>query len=387
MNTPIDISNVVLKTERLTLRPWRQSDLQDFFEYASVDGVGQMAGWIPHASLEESQMILDRFVNGKKTFALEYQGKVIGSLGIELYNENNFPELADKQCREIGYVLSKDYWGRGLMAEAVKEVIRYLFEEVNLDLILCAHFMRNHQSARVQEKCGFRHYAYGTYETRYGTVEDDETNIITREDWEKGKMMDISKFSWIREPKNCVIENDRIMITTLPHTDLWQRTYYHFRNDNAPVFQMETEDKYFSFIVRTSFEESHQRFDQCGIVMYLDSENWLKGSIEYENDEFQHLGSVVTNHGYSDWTTTEIPATVKSMWYRLSRREDDYCIECSEDGIRYKQMRIAHMHEGGGKISFGIYACSPEDSSFTAVFSEMKITECAWKAHDGQQPD
>ena len=126
MNTPIDISNVVLKTERLILRPFRQSDLEDFFEYASVDGVGQMAGWIPHKNREESQMILDSFVNHKKTFALEYQGKVIGSLGVELYNENNFPEFADKQCREIGYVLAKDYWGRGLMPEAVKEVIRYL---------------------------------------------------------------------------------------------------------------------------------------------------------------------------------------------------------------------------------------------------------------------
>ncbi len=183
MNTPIDISNVVLKTKRLILRPWRQSDLDDFFEYASVDGVGQMAGWVPHTSKEESQMILDRFVNGKKTFALEYQGKVIGSLGVEMYNEDNFPQLADKQCREIGYVLSKDYWGRGLMPEAVREVIRYLFEEVKLDVILCGHFLRNGQSARVQEKCGFRHYAYGTYETRYGTIEDDETNIITREDW------------------------------------------------------------------------------------------------------------------------------------------------------------------------------------------------------------
>lgn len=77
--------------------------------------------------------------------------------------------------------------------------------------------------------------------------------------------------------------------------------------------------------------------------MYLDSENWLKGSIEYENTEFQHLGSVVTNNGYSDWATTEIPASVKSIWYRLSRREDDYCIECSEDGIRFKQMRVCHI--------------------------------------------
>ncbi len=199
--------------------------------------------------------------------------------------------------------------------------------------------------------------------------------------------MDFSKFQWTREPENYRISDDRIEITTKPHTDLWQRTYYHFRNDDAPVFQMETEEKYFSFIVKTSFEESHHRFDQCGIVMYLDSENWLKASIEYENDEYQHLGSVVTNNGYSDWATTEIGASVKSMWYRFSRREDDYCVECSSDGKKFSQMRICHMFYGGGKIRFGIYACSPEDSSFTAVFSDMRLTECQWKAHDGQQPD
>ena len=178
-----------------------------------------------------------------------------------------------------------------------------------------------------------------------------------------------------------------ILFITQPGTDLWQRTYYHFRNDNAPVLQIETEEKFFSFMVKTDFKESHHRFDQCGVVMYLDSENWLKGSIEYENDYFQHLGSVVTNNGYSDWATTEIDAEIKSMWYRLSRREDDYCIECSEDGIRFKQMRICHMWAGAGKIKFGIYACSPEDSSFKAVFTDMKLTECQWKAHDDQKPD
>lgn len=199
--------------------------------------------------------------------------------------------------------------------------------------------------------------------------------------------MDLSKFTWTREPADYKIENGRIEVVTKPHTDLWQRTYYHFRNDNAPVFQMETEETYFSFIVKTEFTESHHRFDQCGIVMYLDSENWLKGSIEYENEEYQHLGSVVTNMGYSDWATTVIDASVKSMWYRFSRREDDYCIECSEDGIHFQQMRICHMHQGNGKIRFGIYACSPEDSSFKAVFSDLRLTECRWKAHDGQQPD
>lgn len=199
--------------------------------------------------------------------------------------------------------------------------------------------------------------------------------------------MDLNRFHWKRDPKAYRINEDTIEIVTKPHTDLWQRTYYHFQNDNAPVLQMETEEKYFSFVVKTEFADSHTRFDQCGIVMYLDSENWLKGSIEYENDEFQHLGSVVTNHGFSDWATTEIDASVKSMWYRLSRREDDYCIECSKDGIVFQQMRVCHLLEGAGKIKFGIYACSPENSSFKAVFSNMEITQCQWKAHDGQQPD
>ena len=183
MNVDIDISNVTLKTERLTLRPWRQTDLEDFYEYASVDGVGQMAGWEPHKSRDESQVILNKFIEGKKTFALEYNGKVIGSLGIEKYNEERFPEFGDKKCREIGYVLSKDYWGQGLMPEAVNEVIRYLFEELYLDAIFCGHFLSNRQSARVQEKCGFHHYSFGQYKTRTGTVEEDEQNILTRKEW------------------------------------------------------------------------------------------------------------------------------------------------------------------------------------------------------------
>ncbi len=197
----------------------------------------------------------------------------------------------------------------------------------------------------------------------------------------------ISQMKWTREPKEYSIEQYLIEIITEPNTDLWQRTYYHFRNDNAPLLQFETEDKFFSFVVKTDFTDSHHRFDQCGIVLYLDSDNWLKASVEYVNDEFQHLGSVVTNHGYSDWATTEIPTDTKIMWYRLSRREDDYCIECSIDGKHFSQMRVCHLLEGGCKISLGIYACSPEDSSFKAVFSDMKVTECAWKAHDGQQPD
>ena len=155
---------------------------------------------------------------------------------------------------------------------------------------------------------------------------------------------------WIRQPKQVQISEDKVVILTERGTDLWARTYYGFQNDNAPVFQVETTDKYFSFIVKTEFE-STCRFDQCGVAMYLNSDNWFKASIEYENEKIQRLGSVVTNHGYSDWATTDISSDIKSMWYRFSRRDSDYCIECSEDGINFRQMRIFHMWEGAEKIT------------------------------------
>lgn len=186
MNIPIDITAVELHTPRLLLRPWRQEDLEDFYAYASVDGVGQMAGWPPHRNREESQKILNSFIKHKKTFALEYQGRVVGSLGVEEYEEADFPELAQLRCRELGFVLAKDCWGRGLMPEAVQEVIRWLFEEQKLDAILCAHFARNRQSARVQEKCGFRKYKDGIYQTKYETTEQDVQNILYRSQWKTG---------------------------------------------------------------------------------------------------------------------------------------------------------------------------------------------------------
>ena len=122
---------------------------------------------------------------------------------------------------------------------------------------------------------------------------------------------------WIRQPKQVQISEDKVVILTERGTDLWARTYYGFQNDNAPVFQVETTDKYFSFIVKTEFE-STCRFDQCGVAMYLNSDNWFKASIEYENKKIQRLGSIVTNHGYSDWATTDISSDIKSMWYIAS---------------------------------------------------------------------
>ncbi|MDE7290735.1 MAG: DUF1349 domain-containing protein [Treponemataceae bacterium] len=195
-----------------------------------------------------------------------------------------------------------------------------------------------------------------------------------------------NSMKWTRAPKKYEVTEEKVKIVTEPFTDLWQRTYYHFRNDNAPVLQMSTDEKYFSFVVKTEFD-TKVRYDQSGVVLYIDSENWLKASIEYENEQIQRLGSVVTNNGYSDWASVDVDASIKSMWFRLSRRENDFCIENSVDGKNFKQMRICHMFNVGDSVPFGIYACSAENSSFEVSFTDMEITECKWLPHDGQAPD
>ena len=199
---------------------------------------------------------------------------------------------------------------------------------------------------------------------------------------------------WLNPPANYNINETSIVLQTEPCTDFWQRSYYGFQSDNAPAYLFES-DKNFTFTVKADFTYK-KLFDQCGIVIYLDTENWFKASIEYENDEFSRLGSVVTNNGYSDWATTDI-SHVSTIWYRLSRRGPDFLVESSMDGIIFRQMRVFHLHSLGTttpemgvanpplpaskSVAFGVYACSPVDSSFNIEFSEVSFIPCIWKAH------
>ncbi len=183
MIAPVDVTNIRIETERLILRPWAESDLEDLYAYASVEGVGEMAGWVHHKSMDESRMILSSFIKHKKTLALELKenGRVIGSLGLEEPEPDPEPE---KLGREIGYVLSRDYWGRGLMPEAVSAVIDFCFRVLNYDYLTCGHFLRNDQSRRVVEKSGFRFFAESRYETRYDTIEISRNYILYNPDKE-----------------------------------------------------------------------------------------------------------------------------------------------------------------------------------------------------------
>ncbi|MDR1696177.1 MAG: DUF1349 domain-containing protein [Endomicrobium sp.] len=185
---------------------------------------------------------------------------------------------------------------------------------------------------------------------------------------------------WINPPEKFSLSGESVKITTNPKTDFWQKTYYGFKNDNAHAFVFETYEKYFSFWVKAKFEYK-KLFDQCGAVIYQNGNNWFKASAEYENEKTAKLGSVVTNNGFSDWASQDIGAGIKEIYYRLSRRYNDFLIEWSKDGKEFRQMRIFHLFQGCKKVNFGIYAASPSDSSFDAEFSEFRFTDCVWQEH------
>ena len=181
MNAEFKLNGKIIETERLVLRPFKWDDLDDFFRYASVEGVGEMAGWPHHENKDKSKEILTHFIEEDKTFALylKENGRVVGSLGVEFYGaEDKLTEFDGYKGREIGYVLAKDRWGKGLMAEAVTEVINYLFDEKDLDFLTCGYYDFNNQSRRVQEKCGFKPYRKLNMETCMGTVEPGVLNLL-----------------------------------------------------------------------------------------------------------------------------------------------------------------------------------------------------------------
>lgn len=174
---------MTLETERLLLRPFIEADAPDLYEYAKDPRVGPPAGWPPHRSLAESREIIATVFSAPNTFAVvdKPSGKVIGSAGFVGRHQTALPGPDD----EIGYALNPDFWGRGLMPEAVRELLRYGFEELGLRTIWCNHWQVNEKSRRVIEKCGFRYRFTG--KTWEELMEEERTvcyYALTREEWQ-----------------------------------------------------------------------------------------------------------------------------------------------------------------------------------------------------------
>lgn len=160
-----------LETERLILRPWKDEDAADLFELASNPNIGPAAGWNPHKSVEESLEIIHTVLGVEGTFAvcLKSDGRAIGSVGLMVGRQSNFDISEDEA--EIGYWIGEPFWGRGFIPEAVRELLRYGFNDLGLKRIWCGYFDGNEKSKRVQEKCGFKYHH--TNENIYWKITDD----------------------------------------------------------------------------------------------------------------------------------------------------------------------------------------------------------------------
>ena len=178
---------MILETERLILRRWSESDAGDLYEYAKDPDVGPIAGWQPHKDAEESLDVIKNVLSGKECYAvcLKPELRPIGAIELML---NGHTALASKddEC-ELGYWLGKPFWGRGIIPEAAREMLRHAFEDLGMSKVWCGYFEGNANSKRVQEKIGLRYQRTETdvYVPLMREKRTEHFTRITKEEWIK----------------------------------------------------------------------------------------------------------------------------------------------------------------------------------------------------------
>ena len=176
-------------TERLLLRPFKNTDAASLFDYASDERVGPIAGWPAHTSVENSQEIIKTVLSDSLTYAIclkESPEVVIGSIGIMLHTQEKRFLFMGKKDAEVGYWLGVPFWGQGIIPEAFTEIMRYAFEELKVEAIWCGYFDENEQSKKVQEKAGLR-YVRTEMDIEVPLLNLKRTehfSRITKEEWE-----------------------------------------------------------------------------------------------------------------------------------------------------------------------------------------------------------
>lgn len=171
-----------IESERLILRSFTEADTDDLFAYAADPEVGPRAGWKPHESREESRSIIRMFMAEDNVYAIEQKSdhRVIGSIGL---HKDKWRNLTD--VKMIGYVLAQDCWGKGYMSEAVRRLLQFGFEELNLRMMSISHYTFNDRSRRVIEQCGFVYEGTlrQTFQRYDGAVFDEAVYSIMRDEW------------------------------------------------------------------------------------------------------------------------------------------------------------------------------------------------------------
>ncbi|RIK73736.1 MAG: DUF1349 domain-containing protein [Planctomycetota bacterium] len=184
-----------------------------------------------------------------------------------------------------------------------------------------------------------------------------------------------SRARWHCEPRRwSVTPLERAMrIEPDAPTDFWRKTHYGFEADNGHFLGAEV-DGDFTLTALVTYRPVHQ-YDQAGLMVRLSPTCWLKTSVEYELDEPGRLGVVVTNNGYSDWSTQDVAPGGGRIWLRVRRQANDYFVESSWDGSTWQQLRMTHLEDAQSTaVMAGVYACSPKGAGFVAEFSGVTMT-------------
>ncbi len=173
----------MLKTKRLILRPWQETDAESLYEYAKDPDVGPAAGWPVHTGVENSRSIIRQVLSAPETYAVCLNGKAIGSVGLKLKGSTDMTDRED-EC-ELGYWIGKPFWGQGLIPEAARALLRRAFQELGMRAVWCGYYEGNEKSRRVQEKLGFV-YQYTTENLDVILLNEKRTghtSLLTKERW------------------------------------------------------------------------------------------------------------------------------------------------------------------------------------------------------------
>lgn len=189
--------------------------------------------------------------------------------------------------------------------------------------------------------------------------------------------IDLSKGKWVNEPDDHLITSSNIQITTMPYTDMWKNTYYNFERSSAHLYLFEVSEPFFSFIIKASFDHK-TLYDQSGIVLFDDNNNWMKACVEFFGDKGSCIGSCVTNNLYSDWSSSEPEDNLNEIWFKLNRRSQDFRVEASRNGFDFHEIRVFHRYIDKDTVKIGLIACSPKKSSISTTFSEILLKNGDW---------
>lgn len=192
----------------------------------------------------------------------------------------------------------------------------------------------------------------------------------------------LTQMEWINKPERSLITDSYVVIETKPKTDFWGKTYYNRTYENAPALVMSLSQN-FSFGCRIECNYAGSG-DQSGILVIADEDNWFKIAAQYHDEEKMYLCVVVNQHGYSDYSSVLIAADIKELHFRIDHLNEEFKVEYSYNGKHFRMMRFFHLKNRTGMFKVGIYAASPLNTSFDAVFTDITIGDCLWDEYKGE---